>query len=126
MECAMVDSTRDLLIAGLKDAYAMERQSEDMLAIQSRRCGDYPQLKARLDQHADETKQQQRRLEECLNSFDESPSMIKDAAMRTVLLFSFMSFIVLFAYLVRIRTRLHKTEETIESLRRETPSSYGT
>jgi len=83
-ERAVVDSTRDLLIAGLKDAYAMERQAEDMLTAQSKHFEDYPQVKARLDQHNAETRQQQKRLEQCLEDLEESPSILKDAAMRVV------------------------------------------
>jgi ferritin-like metal-binding protein YciE len=79
---ATVDSKRDLLVSGLKDAYAMERQAEDMLSSQSQRLEDYPELSARISQHVEETRNQQRRLEECLSSLDESPSMLKDAAMR--------------------------------------------
>jgi ferritin-like metal-binding protein YciE len=79
---ATVDSTRDLLVSGLKDAYAMERQAEDMLSSQSERLEDYPELRDRISQHVEETKTQQHRLEECLSSLDESPSLLKDAAMR--------------------------------------------
>src|SRR5215211_5171551 len=72
------------MIAGLKDAYAMERQAEDMLSGQARRADDYPQVKNRLQQHAEETRQQQKRLEQCLDSLGESPSTLKDTFQRTI------------------------------------------
>jgi ferritin-like metal-binding protein YciE len=80
----VVDSARDLMIAGLKDAYAMERQAEDMLSGQARRADDYPQVKAKLQQHAEETRQQQKRLERCLDSLGQSPSVLKDTFQRTI------------------------------------------
>jgi len=76
------ESNRDLLIAGLKDAYALEAQALDMMRTQHGRLHDYPELKARIGQHVDETEQQIKRLEECLAQFNESPSMLKDVTLR--------------------------------------------
>lgn len=62
----------------LRDAYAMEQQAETMLKAQSGRLEHYPQLKARIDQHIEETRGQQELLKGCLDRLGESPSTIKD------------------------------------------------
>lgn len=66
------------LIEWLRDAHAMEQQAEKMLKAQSERLEHYPDLKARIDQHIQETLGQQRLIEECLNRLGQSPSTLKD------------------------------------------------
>lgn len=78
----MLESNRDLLIAGLKDAYALETQALDMMRTQQDRLDQYPELKSRIGQHVTETEQQIQRLESCLAQFNESPSTLKDFALR--------------------------------------------
>lgn len=78
----MPDSNRDFLITGLKDAYALEAQALDMLRTQHSRLDQYPELKARIGQHVEETEQQIKRLEGCLAQFNETPSTLKDMALR--------------------------------------------
>lgn len=39
------------LLDWLRDAHAMEQQAEKMLKAQSERLENYPQLKARIDEH---------------------------------------------------------------------------
>jgi len=80
----VADDNRDLLIAGLKDAYAVKTQALDMMRMQHRRLDKYPELKVRVGKHVTETENQMKRLEECLAKFNESPSTIKDTAMRLV------------------------------------------
>jgi ferritin-like metal-binding protein YciE len=76
--------TRELLVVGLRNAHAMERQAQELLERQSERTGDFPEVQSRLRTHLEETRQQLRRLEECLKSCGESESSIKDAAMSTL------------------------------------------
>jgi len=78
----MLETNRDFLIAGLKDAYALESQALDMLRAQHERLDPYPELKARIGQHVTETEQQIQRLESCLAQFNESPFTLKDFALR--------------------------------------------
>lgn len=78
----MAETSRDLLIAGLKNAYALETQALDMMRTQHNRLDEYPELKARVGQHVNETEQQMKRLEGCLAQFNESPSSLKDFALR--------------------------------------------
>lgn len=77
-----MSDNRDLLIAGLKDAYALETQALDMLRTQANRLNAFPELKARLQQHVTETEQQLKRLEGCLAQFNEQPSTLRDMALR--------------------------------------------
>ena len=58
----------------------MEKQAESMLKAQASRLEHYPVLKARIEQHFDETISQQKLLEGCLDRLGSSPSTIKDLA----------------------------------------------
>ena len=49
-------TSQENLLDWLRDAHAMEQQAEKMLKAQSERLEHYPQLKARIDQHIEETR----------------------------------------------------------------------
>ncbi|WP_312727383.1 DUF892 family protein, partial [Stutzerimonas kunmingensis] len=66
------------LIEWLRDAHAMEAQAETMLTKQASRIEHYPELKARIEQHIDETQNQARLIESCLQRYDKSYSGLKD------------------------------------------------
>lgn len=66
------------LLDWLRDAHAMEQQAEKMLKAQSERLEHYPELKARIDQHVEETLGQQKLIDECLTRLGGSSSAIKD------------------------------------------------
>jgi len=66
------------LLDWLRDAHAMEQQAEQMLKAQSKRLEHYPQLKARIDQHIEETLGQQKLIDECLQRLGGDSSTIKD------------------------------------------------
>jgi len=72
----------DRLNQWLRDAHAMERQAEQMLDGEAYRIENYPQLKARMEQHLLETRSQRERLEQCLARRGTSPSAMKDVAAR--------------------------------------------
>jgi ferritin-like metal-binding protein YciE len=76
----MADSKRDILIVGLRNAYAIESQALSTMRNVESRLEHYPELKAAVAQHITETEQQQRLVEECLGRFDTSPSALKDIA----------------------------------------------
>src|SRR5437588_8366124 len=78
------ETARNLLITGLRNAHAMERQAQELMERQSERTNDFPEVKARLQRHLDETRQQLRRLESCLEQCGERESAIKDAALSTM------------------------------------------
>jgi ferritin-like metal-binding protein YciE len=66
------------LLDWLRDAHAMEQQAEKMLTAQSERLEHYPDLKARIDQHIEETKGQQKLVHDCLVRLGGSSSTSKD------------------------------------------------
>ena len=66
-------------LAWVKDAHAMEKQAESMLEKMSGRLEHYPDLKARIDQHIEETRQQQALVQSVIDRYDTSSSTFKDA-----------------------------------------------
>jgi ferritin-like metal-binding protein YciE len=68
------------LMQWLRDAHAMEKQAEQMLSALAGRIEHYPQLKARITQHIEETKEQAKRLESCIHQRGGDTSAIKDTA----------------------------------------------
>ncbi|WEX09573.1 ferritin-like domain-containing protein [Chelativorans sp. AA-79] len=70
----------DRLNQWLRDAHAMEEQAEQMLDAQARRIENYPELKARIEQHISETRSQKQRLEACMEKRGTSWSGMKDLA----------------------------------------------
>jgi ferritin-like metal-binding protein YciE len=77
----MANKARDLLIVGLRNAHAMERQAQELMERQSERTSDYPEIKQRLSQHLEETRMQLKRLERGLKSLGESESTLKDTVL---------------------------------------------
>ncbi|TWH34498.1 MULTISPECIES: ferritin-like domain-containing protein [unclassified Aminobacter] len=73
---------KDRVDQWLRDAHAMEEQAETMLNGQAMRIENYPTLKARIEQHLEETKRQRARLEACIERRGASSSGIKDMAMK--------------------------------------------
>ncbi|MGY4527101.1 ferritin-like domain-containing protein [Pseudomonas sp. UBA4617] len=73
-------TVQDNLLDWLRDAHAMEQQAESMLKGQAERLEHYPQLKARIVQHIEETQGQQRLLLECIERLGGSTSTLKDLA----------------------------------------------
>jgi ferritin-like metal-binding protein YciE len=86
-ETVMPDTARKIFLAGLRDAYAMEKQAKDMMRNQAKRLEDYPALRARAKQHESETDEQIKRLERCFERLDDSPSTLKNIATRTAAAF---------------------------------------
>jgi ferritin-like metal-binding protein YciE len=80
----MTYNQHDILITGLKNAYALEQHAADVTENQANRLGEYPELQRRVQQHYQETIRQRDRLAECLNQLGESPSLMKDAVLRLV------------------------------------------
>ncbi len=55
-------NAKERLLQWMRDAHAMEKQAEQILAIEAKRIENYPELKAKLEQHLGETKRQGDRL----------------------------------------------------------------
>lgn len=75
-------TTQERLVQWLRDAHAMEQQAEKMLAAQAERIEHYPDLKARMQQHLEETREQARQIEGCLKRHGSDTSTVKDFAGR--------------------------------------------
>lgn len=71
-------STKEHLIEWLRDAHAMEVQGEEVLKNQASRIQNYPQLKARIEQHVEETRAQAGLLAGCIDRLGGSTSTLKD------------------------------------------------
>ncbi len=74
-------SARELLVTGLRNAHAMERQAQELMERQSGRTEEFPEVQARLAQHLEQTRTQLARLEQCLQACGESESSLKDVMM---------------------------------------------
>jgi ferritin-like metal-binding protein YciE len=75
------DTARVAFVLELRNAHAMERQSLELMKWQAVRLGDYPEIERRIRTHMTETEEQLRRLEQCLESLSERPSILKDTAL---------------------------------------------
>ncbi len=74
----MANSPRDNFVHWLRDAHAMEAGTLDDLQNLTKRIQSYPQLLARIQQHIEESRGQERRLKELLDSMGESTSALKE------------------------------------------------
>ncbi len=72
-----MDDKKDLFIAWLKDAYAMEKSIEATLREHAKDAKDYPMVQEKISQHADTTRDQGEKLKELIENMDESIPRIK-------------------------------------------------
>ncbi|HJP98644.1 MAG TPA: ferritin-like domain-containing protein [Rhodanobacteraceae bacterium] len=84
------DPARENLLDWLRNAHAMEKQAEKMLEGQAKRLENYPEVKARIEQHITETKRQARDVEQCLKSLGEDTSALKDTGGKAMALMQAM------------------------------------
>src|SRR5690606_35350564 len=63
----------------LQDAYAMEQEAETMLKAMAGRIEHYPELKARIEAHVDETVQQAAHLRTCIEQLGGSVPVARTA-----------------------------------------------
>jgi ferritin-like metal-binding protein YciE len=70
-----------VFLQGLKNAHAMETQALSIMRPQVARIANYPEVKARLEQHVVETEGQIARLEAILEGLGHNRSMLRDTAM---------------------------------------------
>jgi ferritin-like metal-binding protein YciE len=75
------DVVAAVFIAGLKNAHAVEHQALALIDRQLDHLSNYPDVADHLRMHRGETEQQIVRLEDILDGFNESRSMLKDAAL---------------------------------------------
>ncbi|ATI79866.1 ferritin-like domain-containing protein [Sphingobium yanoikuyae] len=76
------NSIRHMFIVGLRDAHAVEHQALGIMDRQIEHLAQYAEVEARLRSHRGETERQIERLDSILDNFGESPSALKDAALK--------------------------------------------
>ncbi|MER8441448.1 DUF892 family protein, partial [Mesorhizobium sp. M1393] len=69
---------KERLVQWLRDAHAMEEQAETILSGQIERLENYPEIRDRMNTHLEETRQQAKRLEQCLDRIGDGSSTLKD------------------------------------------------
>ncbi|WP_309208287.1 ferritin-like domain-containing protein [Pelagibacterium sp. 26DY04] len=72
------DDALSVLVTGLKNAHAMENQALSIMKPQVQRIENYPDMRARLEQHIGETEGQIERLETIFGDLQERHSTLKD------------------------------------------------
>lgn len=72
------EATAENLLAWLKDAHAMEKQAETMLSAMAGRIDSYPEVRAMLQEHLEETRVQAEQLESCIVRLGGDTSTVKD------------------------------------------------
>jgi ferritin-like metal-binding protein YciE len=74
-----MSQAKQRLLQWLRDAHAMEKQAETILSRTAQRIENYPQLKAKLEEHLAQTQRQAKRVEDCIRGLDGGTSKVKDA-----------------------------------------------
>jgi ferritin-like metal-binding protein YciE len=74
--------TEETLLDWLRDAHAMENQAEQVLSTTTSRIEHYPELRAQLDRHLQQTRRHVDLVRGCIERFGSSTSIIKDTAAR--------------------------------------------
>jgi hypothetical protein len=80
----MATDAKEHLMAWLRDARAMEEQSETILECQIGRIKHYPQLKEKLQSHLTQTRRQSMLVRECIERRGGNVSPIKELAAKTI------------------------------------------
>lgn len=75
------------LMDWLRDAHAMEEQAETMLKSMASRIQSYPDLHRRIQQHIEETREQQRLVRGCIERRGGDTSLLKDLTAKTMAAF---------------------------------------
>jgi ferritin-like metal-binding protein YciE len=77
-------STEGRFLQWLRDAHAMEEQAQQMLSGTTRRIKNYPELKAQLERHLDETRRHADMVRRCIERRGSNISTLKDTAAKLV------------------------------------------
>ena len=77
-------SAEERFMEWLRDAHAAEEQAKTMLSGMARRIENYPQLKARIEQHIRETERHAELVRGCIERRGSSTSTIKDTGAKMI------------------------------------------
>ncbi|MGK9167446.1 ferritin-like domain-containing protein [Inquilinus limosus] len=75
---------REHLIHWLRDAYAMESQAVSLLETQASRLESYPEARAKVQEHLQQTHRQRQDVEDCLATLGVDPSDLKTLAQKMI------------------------------------------
>jgi ferritin-like metal-binding protein YciE len=78
------ETGREVFVAGLRNAHALENQAVSLIKRQLDRIENYPDVASRLRSHLEETKMQIQRLDDILGRLNESHSTLKDTGLSIV------------------------------------------
>ena len=84
-------TAEERLMEWLRDAHAAEEQAKTMLSGMASRIQNYPELKARIEQHERETERQAELVRGCIERRGGSTSAIKDAGAKMIAMGQAMS-----------------------------------
>lgn len=87
----MATEMKENLLDWLRDAHAMEEQAEKMLTKTAERLENYPELRNRIEQHIEETRQQARLIHQCITRLGGDTSIVKDTAAKMMAMAQGMS-----------------------------------
>ena len=74
----MASSIQEIYITGLQNAHALEAQAIQLCNRQVERLENYPEMREQLRLHSEESRRQQERIDQILQSLGSSPSTLKD------------------------------------------------
>jgi ferritin-like metal-binding protein YciE len=77
-------SSSDILVAWLRDAYAMEKAMIPVLENHAKDAERFPELQQQLQQHVVQTQRHADRVAECLRQLGEEPSTFKNTVARVM------------------------------------------
>ena len=81
---ARTNGSNDLLIAWLRDAYAMEKSLIPVLENHAKDAAGHPEVRARLEQHVMETRNHVTLVKQCLRQLGEEPSTLKNTVAKVM------------------------------------------
>ena len=84
-------SAEERFMEWLRDAHAAEEQAKTMLSGMARRIENYPQLKARIEQHIRETERHAELVRGCIERRGSSTSTVKDTGAKMIAMGQAMS-----------------------------------
>ncbi len=72
------NATKELYMQGLRDAHALEVQAVQIMSRQVERIENYPDMKAALQRHIQESEEQKTRIEQIMQAHGTSASALKE------------------------------------------------
>jgi len=79
-----MNTGKDHLLDWLRDAHAMEMAAIDILERQANRIESYPEMLRKVQEHAETSRRQASRVEDCIRQLGGDTSMLKDGAARVM------------------------------------------